>query len=78
MVKTGVAGADKLCFALLKQLPAGSITPGDVYIAENLMHILLDNRLEKFTTKLQVHQCSLNVLLKRGTVSPYSGKCTPL
>ena len=44
MVKTGVAGADKLCFALLKQLPAGSTFPGDVYIAENLMHILLDNR----------------------------------
>lgn len=44
MVKTGVAGADKLCFALLKQLPAGSTMPGDLYIAENLMHILLDNR----------------------------------
>ena len=45
MVKTGVAGADKLCFALLKQLPAGSTQPGELYIAENLMHILLDNRL---------------------------------
>ena len=44
MVKTGVAGADKLCFALLKQLPAGSTLPGELYIAENLMHILLDNR----------------------------------
>ena len=44
MVKTGVAGADKLCFALLKQLPAGSTQPGELYIAENLMHILLDNR----------------------------------
>ena len=44
MVKTGVAGADKLCFALLKQLPAGSTPPGELYIAENLMHILLDNR----------------------------------
>ena len=46
MVKTGVAGADKLCFALLKQLPAGSTQPGELYIAENLMHILLDNRSE--------------------------------
>ena len=44
MVKTGVAGADKLRFALLKQLPAGSTQPGELYIAENLMHILLDNR----------------------------------
>ena len=47
MVKTGVAGADKLCFALLKQLPAGSTQPGELYIAENLMHILLDNRSEE-------------------------------
>ena len=49
MVKTGVAGADKLCFALLKQLPAGSTMPGDLYIAENLMHILLDNRSASFS-----------------------------
>ena len=49
MVKTGVAGADKLCFALLKQLPAGSMLPGDLYIAENLMHILLDNRSAGFS-----------------------------
>ena len=45
MVKTGVAGADRLCFALLKQLPTGSSSPDEIYIAENLMHILLDNRL---------------------------------
>ena len=44
MVKTGVGGADRLCFALLKQLPAGSSAPDEIYIAENLMHILLDNR----------------------------------
>ena len=55
MVKTGVAGADKLCFALLKQLPAGSTTPGEVYITENLMHILLDNRSGKFATNFHVH-----------------------
>ena len=52
MVKTGVAGADKLCFALLKQLPAGSTQQGELYIAENLMHILLDNRL------IHVNSCS--------------------
>lgn len=45
VVQTGVAGADKLCFALLKQLPAGSCSSsGDIYIAENLMCILMDNR----------------------------------
>jgi len=44
MIQTGVAGADKLCFALLKQLPAGSTNSGDIYIVETVMHILLDNR----------------------------------
>ena len=47
MVKTGVAGSDRLCFALLKQLPTGSSSPDEIYIAENLMHILLDNRLAR-------------------------------
>ncbi|CAI8028680.1 Integrator complex subunit 3 [Geodia barretti] len=46
MVGSGVAGADRVCFALLKHLPAGNIGTGDawVYVAESLLNILLDHQ----------------------------------
>lgn len=44
MVQTGVSGADRLCFAFLKQMPAGSTAPEDIWLAENLLHLFLDSR----------------------------------
>ena len=61
MVHTGVSGADRLCFAFLKQMPSkclynnnnynlfkdligGSNESKDIWLAENLLHLLLDNR----------------------------------
>jgi integrator complex subunit 3 len=43
LIKTGVSGTDRLCFAFLKQMPAGSTAPADVWLAENLLHLFLDN-----------------------------------
>ncbi|XP_064401975.1 integrator complex subunit 3-like isoform X2 [Halichondria panicea] len=44
MVETKVTGAEKLVFALLKQLPAGSTSSSAVLLAENVMHLVLDNK----------------------------------
>ncbi|KAL5499807.1 hypothetical protein EMCRGX_G011269 [Ephydatia muelleri] len=44
LVQTHVIGADILCYALLKQMPAGSTSRGDIWLVESLLHLLLDNR----------------------------------
>eukprot|EP00731_Ephydatia_muelleri_P012096 Em0006g990a len=44
LVQTHVVGADILCYALLKQMPAGSTSRGDIWLVESLLHLLLDNR----------------------------------
>ncbi|XP_003382726.1 PREDICTED: integrator complex subunit 3-like [Amphimedon queenslandica] len=43
LIQTGVSGADRLCFAFLKQMPAGSAASSDVWLAENLLHLFMDN-----------------------------------
>ncbi|KAK7476126.1 hypothetical protein BaRGS_00032619, partial [Batillaria attramentaria] len=44
MVKNAVAGVDNLCLGLLRQIIGGDISPKNIWLAESMLDIFLENR----------------------------------
>ncbi|XP_062343310.1 integrator complex subunit 3 isoform X2 [Osmerus eperlanus] len=44
LVKTGVIGADGVLMTLMKQIAGGDITPKNIWLAENVLEILVDQK----------------------------------
>ncbi|RWS03044.1 integrator complex subunit 3-like protein [Dinothrombium tinctorium] len=50
MIKTSINGTDSLVYNLLRQIAGGDISPKNIWLAESLLDLLIENRLwlEKF------------------------------
>ncbi len=54
MVKNSIQGIDVLCFNLLRQITGGDISPKNIWLAETMLDIFIENRLWLEQTQILV------------------------